>query len=117
MTCEKVGEERIETFFCDQTDSGSIKIFFDACSIHEFDIIIDDGLHTEDAAKTFFENSWSKLADGGTYCIEDAVWWSAEKKSFLDEENLRYFVFGNFRSEEIAGNDSASWNKIIMIVK
>jgi predicted methyltransferase len=36
-----------------------------------FDIIIDDGLHTFDANVCFFENSIHKLSDNGYYIIED----------------------------------------------
>ena len=36
-----------------------------------FDIIIEDGLHTFEANKCFFENSIHKVKRGGIYIIED----------------------------------------------
>jgi len=37
----------------------------------DFDIIIDDGLHTYEAAITLFLNSFDKLKKNGIYIIED----------------------------------------------
>ena len=34
---------------------------------NNFDLIIDDGLHTHDAAVTFFLNSFEKLKKDGIY--------------------------------------------------
>jgi hypothetical protein len=39
--------------------------------VDNFDLIIDDGLHSFDAAVTLFNNSFSKLKNGGIYIIED----------------------------------------------
>ena len=39
----------------------------------DFDLMIDDGLHTFDAARCFFENSIDRLAPHGIYIIEDVV--------------------------------------------
>jgi hypothetical protein len=39
--------------------------------IHNFDIIIDDGLHTTDANINLFTNSFNKLKKNGIYIIED----------------------------------------------
>ena len=43
----------------------------DGYSKEEFDLIIDDGLHTFNAGVTFFENSFSRLKKTGFYIIED----------------------------------------------
>ncbi len=37
-----------------------------------FDLIVDDGLHTYEAAITLFENSIEWLSGNGIYIIEDA---------------------------------------------
>ena len=37
----------------------------------DFDLIIDDGLHSFNAAKFFFDNSFQYLKSGGLYIIED----------------------------------------------
>lgn len=39
--------------------------------IKNFDIIIDDGLHTTDANVNLFLNSFNKLKKNGIYIIED----------------------------------------------
>jgi hypothetical protein len=39
---------------------------------NNFDLMIDDGLHTFESAICLFENSINKLAPNGTYIIEDA---------------------------------------------
>ena len=37
----------------------------------DFDLIIDDGLHTFEAGKCLFENSIKNLSQSGIYIIED----------------------------------------------
>ena len=64
--------ERINTFFCDQTDKESIKNLWDECNIM-FDIIIEDGLHTFDGHYTFLTNSIHKVKKGGYYISEDLM--------------------------------------------
>jgi len=66
-------ENRLKTFYCDQTNPVIIRNMWQHDSLlhDEFDIIIEDGLHTYDANKCFFESSCHKLKKGGVYCIED----------------------------------------------
>jgi len=67
-------EERIKTFFCDQTNSEAIKQMWQLPELkQEFDIILDDGLHQYEANLNFFENSYHKFKVGGIYIIEDVV--------------------------------------------
>ena len=68
-------EDRISTYYCDQTDARSIEDFRKAAhlSASSVDIIVDDGLHTFDAGKCFFENAIDLLKRDGTYVIEDVV--------------------------------------------
>ena len=65
--------DKITTFWCDQTDENIIKNMWDNQELKEleFDIIIEDGLHTFNANICFFENSIHKLKNGGYYIIED----------------------------------------------
>jgi len=67
------GHSRIKTYIVDQTDPHIIEDLWYHSDLYEteFDIIIEDGLHTFDANKTFFENSIHKLKYGGIYIIED----------------------------------------------
>ena len=64
-------EERIKTFFINQLDSSSIIRFWDTVNTNDFDIIIDDGLHTFDAGINLFRNSINSLSKTGIYIIED----------------------------------------------
>jgi hypothetical protein len=63
-------EDRIKTFFCDQTNPAIIKDMWSKIN-STFDLIIDDGLHTYEANVCFFENSIHKLNIGGYFVIED----------------------------------------------
>jgi len=65
-------ENRIKTFRVDQTDKKSIDELWSNIKI-QFDIMIDDGLHTFDAGRVLFENSIHKLVNGGIYIIEDVT--------------------------------------------
>jgi len=66
-------DDRIKTYFCDQTNIQSINNLWNISDLInlEFDIIVDDGLHEFNANLTFFENSFYKLKKGGKYIIED----------------------------------------------
>lgn len=63
-------DDRIQTYYVDQLNPDSIKSMWNKIP-EDFDIIIDDGLHTSDANRTFLVNSYHKLRDGGIYIIED----------------------------------------------
>lgn len=64
--------DRIKTFYCDQTNPAVIKKMWDEPDLQEnFDIIIEDGLHTFSANVCFFENSIHKLKKNGFFIIED----------------------------------------------
>jgi hypothetical protein len=64
-------EERIKTFYVDQTDPKEIAAMWDRIGVPEFDLIIDDGYHVFEAGRCLFENSIGKLARSGIYIIED----------------------------------------------
>lgn len=66
--------DKIKTFYCDQTNPHIIKYMWNDINLQEnFDIIIEDGLHTFNANVCFFENSIHKLNPNGYYIIEDIV--------------------------------------------
>ena len=76
--------DRIHTFFCDQTKPKIIKQMWNLPELQEnFDIIIEDGLHTFDANVCFFENSIHKLKENGYYIIEDIM--NKEENLFVDK--------------------------------
>jgi SAM-dependent methyltransferase len=64
--------DKIKTYYCDQTKPEIIKYMWLEQDLKEdFDIIIEDGLHTFLANVCFFENSIHKLKKNGYYIIED----------------------------------------------
>jgi hypothetical protein len=78
--------ERIKTFHCDQTRPESIqKLWAEPDLQDDFDIIIEDGLHTFNANVCFFENSIHKLKPNGYYIIEDI----ANKEIYLFKNKLK----------------------------
>ena len=64
-------EERIRTYYVDQTDSATIDQLFGNIGDRKLDLIIDDGLHEFEANRTFFEGAYARLADDGIYIVED----------------------------------------------
>lgn len=76
-------EDRITKFYVDQTDADLIKQMWNNISCQQFDIIIDDGLHTYEANRIFFENSYSRLHPSGVFIIEDIP--GKELKLFKDD--------------------------------
>lgn len=106
-------EERISTYYIDQTNPETIKEMWNKINIDCFDLMIDDGLHTFDAAICLFENSISHLSDNGIYIIED-----------LDNQNLikifNYFKIKNYQIEVInlfKPNISLINNNLVVIRK
>jgi hypothetical protein len=63
--------DRILTHLIDQTNRESIINFWSSIGKDNFDLILDDGLHTFEAGTCLFENSFNKLREGGIYIIED----------------------------------------------
>lgn len=65
-------EDRIKTYYVDQTDISSISQMWQIEELkNNFDVMLDDGLHDLDANMIFFENSFHKLKETGIYIIED----------------------------------------------
>lgn len=64
--------DKIKTFYCDQTNPEIIKKMWEEPDLQDdFDIIIEDGLHEVYANVCFFENSIHKLKPNGYFIIED----------------------------------------------
>jgi hypothetical protein len=65
-------EGRIKTFHCDQLRKNAIEEMWAMPPLRgEFDIVIEDGLHTFEANVSFLDNSLHKVRTGGYYIIED----------------------------------------------
>lgn len=66
--------DKISTYYCDQTNPEIIKKMWNEPNLQDnFDIIIEDGLHTFNANVCFFENSIHKLKPNGYFIIEDIL--------------------------------------------
>ena len=71
-----------------------------------FNIIIDDGDHTQDAQWWTFKNFYPNLCSGGIYIIEDCrCFWADEFKKIVlktrDDDKERMTIFSNIKSVEI----------------
>ena len=81
-------EERIKTFYVDQSDKGSLLSLADTVRpiTETFDIIIDDGSHIEEHMRLSFQTLWKFVKPGGgIYIIEDI------KSSYMEQfANLAY---------------------------
>jgi len=64
-------EDKIKTFFVDQTNPLTIASMFDKIGVKKFDVILEDGLHEFSANICFFENAIRFLDSDGVYIIED----------------------------------------------
>lgn len=98
-------EERIKTFFVDQTNSESIKKLFNSIGELKFDIILEDGLHEYNANICFFENSIDYLKNNGIYIIEDVFY--KDKKKFLNyfrNKNYNFSIVDIHHKKNIANN-------------
>jgi len=100
-------EERIKTFFVDQTDSLTVQDMWRDIELKNFDLMIDDGLHTFDSGCCMFENSISKLSKDGIYIIEDVV--SSDLLKFQQylrgvSFDVEYVILNNNDSRMISNN-------------
>ncbi len=98
-------DERIKTFYVDQTDPKTISLLFKNIGIRKFDIILEDGLHEYNANICFFENSIDFLSDSGIYIIEDVYY--KDKKKFINyfkEKKYNYSVVDIYHNKNIANN-------------
>ncbi len=75
-------EERISTFFVNQTDPRAIADMWTAIGPQQFEIIIDDGMHNFEPNSCFFQHSYAYLKPCGYYIIEDII---------ITEENLQKY--------------------------
>lgn len=87
-------EERISTHYINQLDAGSIREFWKAVAVTDFDFILDDGLHTFEAGSNLFTHSIEHLANSGIYVIEDVSLpdLAKYKEFFQDTEFLVDYV-------------------------
>jgi SAM-dependent methyltransferase len=105
-------EDRIKTYYVDQTNPSSILELFKNIGDISFDIIIDDGLHEYNANICLFENSFKFLKKKGIYVIED-VFFKDKNKFFQYFKNSNY----NFSIIDIFHKNNISNNCLVIIYK
>jgi len=112
-------EDRINTYEVNQLDPISIKNMWSKIKYDNFDIIIDDGLHTLNAGVTFFFHSFEKLKEGGIYIIEDVDFsYLNELKDELIEYNPEIVIFNNnYTNKNFLKFDNLSNNNLIIVRK
>ena len=106
-------EERIKTFQIDQTNPKSIEEVLNKIKIEEFDLIVDDGLHTFEAGRILFENLIIRLANTGTYIIEDVNPWDVRKF----EEYFENSIYAVYFIHLIRKGTSLADNSLVVIRK
>lgn len=108
--------DKIKTFFCDQTNPWIIRQMWNNKYLDfNFDIIIEDGLHTFNSNVIFFENSYYKLKKHGIYIIEDI--YNEEIPNWLnkfDEYEIKFPQF-NFELIQLECNHNVGDNNLIKI--
>ena len=78
--------DKIKTFYCDQRNPEIIKKMWNEPALQDnFDIIVEDGLHTFNANVCFFENSIHKLKQNGYFIIEDIL----NKEEYLFNNKIK----------------------------
>ena len=98
-------EDRIETFYVDQTDPITIKEMFKNIGEKKFDIILEDGLHEYNANICFFENAIEYLEPNGTYIIEDVYYKDQDKFiKYFENKNYNFSIIDIFHEKNIANN-------------
>jgi hypothetical protein len=111
-------ESRIKTYFCDQTKPDIIKNMWNIQDLEEnFDIIIEDGLHTFEANVIFFENSFYKVKYGGYYIIEDIL--NSDLIKFQEKIKIwnTKYPLASFDLRVITGVQNKTDNTLLIIRK
>ena len=98
-------ENRIKTFYVDQTDPHTIKELFKNIGEVKFDVILEDGLHEYNANICFFENSIEHLSEDGTYIIEDIFYKDKDKFiNYFNNTSYNYSIIDIYHKYNIANN-------------
>jgi hypothetical protein len=109
-------EEKIKTFYCDQTSPDAIQKLWATPELSDnFDIIIDDGLHHIDANKIFFENSYHKLKVGGVFIIEDCH--TRMRPTFENLINYWKKTYTNLSFNYLKLPHKNTWDNDLIVIK
>lgn len=112
-------EERIKTFYVNQLEINSIEIMWSKIQLENFDLIIDDGLHTMQANLTFFKNSYKKLKQGGVYIIEDVdfSYLNEIKNKLIDYDPEVIILNDKYFNQDSINNFNLNDNNLLVIRK
>jgi hypothetical protein len=100
-------EDRIKTFYVDQTDPAAIDAMWAQVGDVQFDLFIDDGLHTPDGAITLLKGSLHRVREGGLYVIEDVnIEMMIALLGHLSRSDLNYEVVTLYRPGLALGDNS-----------
>jgi len=106
-------EERIKTYYVDQLDKNSIKEMWTKINEKDFDLIVDDGLHSLMGGITLLEVSFDKLRSGGIYIIENIDMAYLDKLIIYLEKKFNFnLVFLQAKKEKLLKD-----NNLIVIRK
>jgi SAM-dependent methyltransferase len=109
-------EEKIKTFYCDQLSPETIQSMWSSIDT-DFDIIIDDGLHTFEANICFLQNSLHKLKDDGIYIIEDIYFKNLQLFRELKNEYQERYKLKMFELIELHHPTNELDNNLLIIKK
>lgn len=111
-------EERIRSYHCDQTNHESIRTLFEVyLNGMQFDIIIEDGLHTFFANETFLRNSFKYLKSGGIFIVEDLSSETVHEFKKIEAELIQSLEIETFEILEIYNPVNSHDNKLLVIKK
>lgn len=109
-------DERIKTFFVDQTKTETIQEMWNNDDLKNifFDVIIDDGLHKPEANINFFKHSYHKINPYGIYIIEDVyLEWLKQYTDKLDDlQKEMYFRY----DVKILGNPNNTRDNCLIVI-
>ena len=98
-------EDRIKTYYVDQTDPESINKLFVNIGDIKFDVILDDGLHQYDANICLFENAINYLQKDGIYIIEDVYYKNQSKFiNYFKNKNYNFSLINIYHERNIKDN-------------
>ena len=98
-------DDRIKTFFVDQTNPETISLMFKKIGVSKFDVILEDGLHEYNANICFFENAIEYLEPNGTYIIEDVYYKDQDKFiKYFENKKYNFSIIDIFHEKNIANN-------------
>ncbi len=111
-----IEEDRISSGYADQLEIDSIAAMWEGFGRPLFDIVIDDGLHTADAATSLFRGLSQYLSKTGIYIIEDVAPVELIKiDEFLCASRVNYTFYAGLRRQKHGSQPAIDDNIMIVI--